>query len=90
MLYFVHGIDKEDGLEIRLANRDAHLAYVKDFALFIGGPTLGGDHKTMTGSVIIVDLENDEALASFLENEPDNKAGLFSSATISSPAVYAA
>jgi uncharacterized protein YciI len=83
MYYFIHAIDKPDSLEVRKTNRDAHLEYVKDFSLFIGGPTLTADYETMTGSVIIVDLGNDAALADFLENDPYNKAGLFSSVTTS-------
>ena len=81
MYYFIRGVDKPNSIEIRKANRSAHLEYVKDFNLFIGGPTLADDNETMNGSVIIVDLENDEALASFLENDPYAKAGLFESVT---------
>ena len=53
MLFFIHCVDKSDSIEIRKANREAHLEYVKDFALFTAGPTLAEDHQTMTGSVII-------------------------------------
>jgi hypothetical protein len=83
MLYFIHCVDKPDSLDIRMAVREQHLEYVKDFKLFIGGPTLADDHETMSGSVIIVELEDNKALADFLENDPYNKAGLFSSVTTS-------
>ena len=83
MLYYIHGVDKPDSIDIRKGAREQHLEYIKDYKLFIGGPTLADDHTTMTGSVIIVDLENDEALANFLENDPYNKAGLFESVTTS-------
>ena len=83
MLFFIHCVDKSDSIEIRKANREAHLEYVKDFALFTAGPTLAEDHQTMTGSVIIVELESNDALARFLENDPYNKAGLFESVTTS-------
>lgn len=81
MYYFLHCIDKPDSLELREATRDAHLEYIKDYKLFIGGPTLANDNETMNGSVIIVDLENEAELAEFCANDPYAKAGLFESVT---------
>jgi uncharacterized protein len=79
MLYFIHCIDKPDSLELRMANRDAHLDYIKDFRVFTAGPKIAADGKTMIGSVIIIDCESDDALQDYVKNDPYTKCGLFSS-----------
>jgi uncharacterized protein YciI len=54
MLFVVTAIDKEGSLQLRLATREAHFAYVKATgALRLGGPFLdrNGD---MAGSMMII------------------------------------
>jgi len=75
--------DKKDGLDLRLATRDAHLAYVGNakIEILLAGPILdGGDNPA--GSLFIINAENEPAVRVFTENDPYSKAGLFESADI--------
>lgn len=82
MLFAVTCLDKPDSLALRLANRDAHLAFAKDQPLIIGGPLLSDDGQTMVGSLLVVDAPDRTALDAILAADPYAKAGLFASVTI--------
>lgn len=75
--------DKPKSLDLRMANREAHLAYAKDFAdsIRLGGPLLdaAGD---MAGSMFVLEAEDRAAAEAFSANDPYNKAGLFQSVDI--------
>ncbi len=74
--------DKPDHLEVRKANRDAHLAYIKDTGVVeMAGPLLNSD-GVMSGSLIILDVTDMAAAQSWADNDPYKAAGLFASATI--------
>jgi uncharacterized protein YciI len=84
MLYVITGIDRADSLALRMATRDAHLAYVKattTVTFRVGGPFLD-DGGTMIGSMIIVDSDDPTKVAEFVKNDPYGKAGLFESVTV--------
>lgn len=84
MLYVVHCIDKENYLDVRMANRSAHVEYLKSFGdkLNAAGPTLD-EAGNMNGSVVILDLAQREEAEDFAANDPYAQAGLFDSVTIS-------
>lgn len=86
MPYFIHAQDKEGALDIRKANRDAHLAYIKetyDDKMIAAGPILSDDGEAMIGSVILINLDDRAAVDAFCAGDPYAKAGLFASVTIS-------
>lgn len=78
MLYMIHCTDKPDHLQVRLENRDAHLAYISGFGgqLFAAGPLLSEDEQ-MQGSVLIMDFESLAEAEAFCANDPYQQAGLF-------------
>ena len=81
-LFVISYIDKPNSLELRMANRPAHLAYAHSeeapAKVKLGGPYL--DEKgDMAGSLIIVEAPDKAAAIRFTENDPYVKAGLFSS-----------
>lgn len=84
MLFFVHCTDKPNSLDIRLANRAAHLEFSKAALdkIVIGGPTLTEDGQGMTGSVFVVDFPDRAAVEAHFANDPYAKAGLFESVVI--------
>ena len=84
MLYVIRCIDKENHLEVRMANRPTHVEYLKSFGerLFAAGPTLD-DAGEMNGSVVILECEDKAGAEAFAANDPYAKAGLFSDVTIS-------
>ena len=69
--------DKADALQIRLDNRDAHLAYIAETGVVeMAGPFLD-PNGTMCGSMIIMNVDTLEAAQHWAENDPYALAGLF-------------
>jgi uncharacterized protein YciI len=82
MLIALMAHDKPGALEIRKANRPAHLEYLKkDDAVAQAGPLLD-DAGGMIGSLIILDLPDMAAAQDWAENDPYAKAGLFENVTL--------
>lgn len=84
MLFHIHCLDKPGHLQVRLDNREAHIAYAKALGdrLFAAGPLL--DHQeSMVGSVLIIDFDSMDEAETFCANDPYAKAGLFEQVSIS-------
>jgi len=77
-LFAVHCLDKPASLDLRLANREAHLAYVGGFKdrLRVAGPLLDAEGN-MAGSLLILEFDDLAAAKAFSADDPYNKAGLF-------------
>ncbi len=82
MLVCLMAHDKPGALDVRKANRDAHLAYLKE----TGCVTLGGPFKDakgdMCGSMLVLDLPDMAAAEAWAADDPYAKAGLFESVTL--------
>lgn len=77
MLIALIAIDKPGALEVRKANRAAHVAYLKDSGVVQqAGPFLSNEGE-MCGSLIILDVADMEAAQAFAAGDPYGKAGLF-------------
>ena len=76
--------DHADGLETRLANRPAHLEFLKANGdrIKIGGPLLTSDGERMIGSMLIVEADNEAEARALLAEDPYAKAGLFQSVEV--------
>lgn len=71
--------DKPDHLDLRKANRDAHLAYIAETGCVdAAGPLLDGD-GAMCGSLIVLDLADMAQAENWAASDPYAKAGLFAS-----------
>jgi len=85
MLYIIHCTDKADSLDLRLANRPAHVDYLKSAGdrIKLAGPLhASADDDRMTGSVIILDAASQQAVELFVKNDPYHLAGLFETVTV--------
>ena len=84
MQYAFYGLDKPGGIEVRKANRDAHVAHLRQHIdnIVVAGPLLSDDGASMIGSLIVVDFADRAALDAFLAADPYAKAGLFQSVTV--------
>ncbi|HEY2049722.1 MAG TPA: YciI family protein [Caulobacteraceae bacterium] len=71
-------LDKPDSLALRMANREAHLAYVAAHPdkTPAAGPLLDDEGK-MKGSLLIVEAEDRAAVEAFSAGDPYRQAGLF-------------
>lgn len=75
-------LDKAGHLEIRKANREAHLAYIAETGVVeMAGPYLDTE-GAMIGSLVILDVADLAAAEAWAANDPYAKAGLFESVTI--------
>ncbi|MCY1126466.1 YciI family protein [Frigidibacter sp. RF13] len=73
--------DKPGALEVRLANRAAHLAYIEETGVVeMAGPFLEGGQ--MVGSLVILQTEDLEAANAWAAGDPYGKAGLFESVSV--------
>ena len=84
MAVVIECLDKEGALEIRKANREAHLAYLKTHMdkVVAVGPLLDDAGESMVGSLLVMDFANRAEAEKFCENDPYAKAGLFQSVSI--------
>ena len=74
--------DKPGALQVRLDTREAHLAYIKETGVVeMAGPFLD-EAGQMCGSMIVMDVADLAAARAWAENDPYNKAGLFSDVRI--------
>ncbi len=78
MLFAIHALDKADSLDLRKATRPAHLAFLADYTIPVGGPLLDADGQ-MCGSFLILDVPDRAAAEAFIAGDPYGVAGLFQS-----------
>lgn len=84
MLFVITCVDKPNRTDVRLANRAAHLDFLKSLGekCVMAGPTLSEDGQSMTGSVLLFEQPDRATLEALLETEPYYKAGLFEAVII--------
>ena len=83
MHFIVTCKDKDGALDIRKANRDAHITFLKANAdvIKIAGPLLDDDGG-MIGSMLICEADSKQALEAILASDPYAKADLFQHSSI--------
>lgn len=79
--YAVICTDKAGHLPVRLATRDAHVAYLKSTPVAQAGPFLDAEGN-MAGSLVILDVADRAAAADWAANDPYALAGLFDAVRI--------
>jgi uncharacterized protein YciI len=77
-LYVLVCHDKPNSLDLRMATREAHLAYARAHSgkVKLGGPILDAKGD-MAGSLLIFDTDDAADVEAFTANDPYTKAGLF-------------
>ncbi len=83
MLFVVIGHDRPASLELRLATRPAHIAYLTMYAgrVMQGGPMLDAEGRPC-GSLLLIEAEDRAAAEGFALEDPYAKAGLFESTVV--------
>ena len=84
MKYVLICEDKKDSLDVRLANRDKHLAFIGELGdrVSLAGPMLSDDGEGMVGSVLIIEAESASEIQAIADEDPYALAGLFEKVTI--------
>jgi hypothetical protein len=77
-LFILACFDKPNSLDLRMATREAHLAYARDNATMIkvAGPMLD-ESEGMAGSLFILEAEDRAQVEAFNAADPYQQAGLF-------------
>jgi uncharacterized protein len=77
-------LDKADALDVRMATRAAHLAYLDGFKanVKLAGPLLDTTDGAMIGSHFILDFDTQDEAKAFADNDPYATAGLFASSSL--------
>ncbi|SFR55019.1 hypothetical protein SAMN04488005_2808 [Yoonia tamlensis] len=82
MRFAIMTTDKAGALQVRLDNRDAHLAYIAETGVVeMAGPFLDTAEQ-MCGSLIVLEVADLAAAQDWAANDPYAKAGLFSDVRI--------
>ena len=84
MLYVLICEDRKDSLDVRLANRDKHLAFIGELGdrVRLAGPMLSDDGEGMVGSVLIIEADSTDDIQAIADADPYALAGLFEKVTI--------
>lgn len=84
MLYVLICEDKNDRMEVRLANRERHLAYIGELGdrVRLAGPMLSDDGEGMVGSVLLIEAGSAAEIQAVADADPYARAGLFEKVTI--------
>ena len=77
-LFMLACFDKPNSLDLRMATREAHLAYVRENVALVkvAGPMLD-DAEALAGSLFILEAEDRAAVEAFHAADPYQQAGLF-------------
>ncbi|HEX4711095.1 YciI family protein [Phenylobacterium sp.] len=77
-LFMLACFDKPNSLDLRMATREAHLAYAGENVgmVKVAGPMLD-DAEAMAGSLFILEAEDRAAVEAFHAADPYQQAGLF-------------
>jgi uncharacterized protein len=84
MHYVVHCLDHDGAVDKRLANYDAHKAYLAAAPVktVISGPLLADDEQTMIGSCFVLEADSLAEVEAFNANDPFAKVGLWKTVSI--------
>lgn len=84
MQFILECHDKDGGLDLRLATRPPHLAYLESRIdhIIVAGPILDDDGAKPVGSLLIVDFPDRATVEAFAAADPYAQAGLFKSVSI--------
>ncbi|HEY1942741.1 MAG TPA: YciI family protein [Roseiarcus sp.] len=87
MLFAIHARDKNEALPTRLANYDAHKAFLSDTSahgvrIVMSGPLVADDGSTMVGSLFLVEAADRATVEAFNRADPFHAAGIWESVAI--------
>ena len=79
MHFTVYCLDHKNAVERRLANYEAHKAYLATSPVktVMSGPLLASDQETMIGSFFLYEADDIAEVIRFKDNDPFNIAGIW-------------
>ena len=81
-LFVISWMDKPGHLPVRMANREAHLDYVRETGVVrLGGPFLDANGE-MCGSMIVIEADDLDMAHAWHALDPYRSAGLFDTSEV--------
>ena len=82
MLFAIHALDRTGALPTRLANYDAHKAFLSDTSRFgikivMSGPLVSDDGAKMIGSLFLIEAAGRAEVEAFNRADPFAAAGIW-------------
>lgn len=83
-LFLFNARDKAGSLNVRLANRAAHLDWAKTYAdkICMAGPVFADDGETFAGSTFVLNMNSLAEVQAWAAEDPYARAGLFETVEI--------
>ncbi|QCK84476.1 YciI family protein [Phreatobacter aquaticus] len=86
-LFAIHALDRAGALPVRLANYDAHKAFLSDTSahgvtIVMSGPLMSDDGEAMVGSLFLVEAPDRAHVEAFNRADPFHLAGIWQQVTI--------
>ena len=83
-LFLVNARDKANSIDLRLADREDHLAWAANYLdrIAMAGPVTLDDGETMAGSTFVIAFDTLDDAKAWAAEDPYAKAGLFESTEI--------
>ncbi|QAU46976.1 YciI family protein [Bradyrhizobium guangzhouense] len=87
MLFAIHAIDRTGALPTRLANYEAHKAFLSDTSRFgvkivMSGPLVADDGAAMIGSLFLIEASSRTEVEAFNRADPFAAADIWETVTI--------
>lgn len=87
MLFVIHALDRADALQTRLANYDAHKAFLSNTSRFevkivMSGPLVSDDGGKMIGSLFLIEAPSRAEVEAFNHADPFAGADIWEKVTI--------
>ena len=81
MLFAIHCLDKDGGLEKRMSVMQAHRDYLEtaDVTVVMSGPLMSDDEETIIGSFYLIEAADRAAIEAFQKDDPLVAADLWKS-----------
>lgn len=82
--FLINARDRAGALDVRMANRPAHLDWAKSHhdRILMAGPVFADDGETFAGSTFVVAFDTLEDAKAWAAEDPYAKAGLFETVEI--------
>jgi uncharacterized protein len=83
MMFVIEGMDAPDSAAARAAHTDAHVAYLLALGerFVIGGPFLDASEQPI-GSLVVIDVESEDAAEAFTAADPFVLNGVYGTVTV--------
>jgi uncharacterized protein len=87
MLFAIHALDRADALPARLANYDAHKAFLSDTSRFgvtivMSGPLTSDDGRVMIGSLFLIEAPGRAEVEAFHQADPFFTTGIWEKTSV--------